>query len=1286
MKKSLSLLLVFVMLFSFAGIIKNVKAAEGDATVYFHINQFDGDYTNTGIGIWDGIDWNGWGGFVTSTDDFGGVVEFVIPAAKLADGNLMDLIQLEITRSVTASDDAGKQAGYLSPGDGKVFADITSLKDGSKTELHVYYMEGAEDVFIPRDGFGVIFVSYMDPKIAANEAAYDGWNIWTWNNGTDGTEAGADGHDFDMDMTVEGPLGDTVYEMPMKLAILEVADDPAGDSGFIVRTADWAKQCGTDIMIPNDGVAGMGAVAYYYQAGSCELETDGAAYLADITSKFDMNAGNRILEGTVTDPTTVELETLFPKNPAAYDLSRFELLDSNGTMIPIDMLHVGGTEMLGMFTSTLTCVDANYFVLYLNTSLDVAKIGVVGGIQGWDPSSAVTSSGLDSNGNAVFEACSVDAMGGFKVLYDADDNGFNWGDVELTPVDISFDMSMDMSGVYYVAVEDVMAEEITPTVSLTGEIEKYVKVFVDTTLPHDELALAGSHQGWAPENGTLTSGIDSFGNAVFEFIADSDAPEFKLLHDADANGFNWGDVEVTGSANIALDLTGVDSQTIFIASDGSWMVVPEGVVSTEVFAPDYGYIADTTCQDNLVTVFVNTAYDISKVGLVGGLQGWNPDAAIISTKTTVSGLHVFEACTTEVAGGFKLLFDGDDNGFNWGDVELTPSDLPFDVANSLGYEVYGATLQTGSFTPVVTPVQEIFNLVRVYVNTDVPHAELGLVGSFQGWDPANALVSTMDDANGLAYFEIALDGADLTFKILHDSDANGFSWEDVSVTEDQVFEGLGSVNNIYVRNAEAVLFNMEHQFVPATNMSLDSTSITLTVAEENALMYGEDYTVKYLDKYGNDVDPDMVIEYAPLMINVSNEFVAGSPVEGTGTFAVLPEMILVDFGVSVPLFDNLMLKDSMGNEVVWDFYTPANMAGAYNTETVCEEGNNLLFIHVGLTDTMPAELAQLGIVGTINGWDIENAITASGMDEFGNYVFEVCLADTETAGEFKVKFDPDGDGFTWDSAADPEVTPSNIAFEVANGPTFFVEELASAVNVTSVHAIVLTTNPLDNTKEYVLEFVDQNGFVVTIDVDMDTEAPVADYAVIPDMDFEIDNESTFNLMDYFTKLQFLDNREGELTYEIETDLDLNVLGEQTVVVKATDMWNNVGTAEFVFTVTDITDPTITGTDEITVTVGDAEPTWTDYASSDDGTITVNTSQVDMSIDGEFYVIFTATDGGGNTASHTLKVIVEAAEVVDPGEKETPDSGCFSSIESSITSLAIISIVIGGAAVLYIKRR
>jgi hypothetical protein len=128
---------------------------------------------------------------------------------------------------------------------------------------------------------------------------------------------------------------------------------------------------------------------------------------------------------------------------------------------------------------------------------------------------------------------------------------------------------------------------------------------------------------------------------------------------------------------------------------------------------------------------------------------------------------------------------------------------------------------------------------------------------------------------------------------------------------------------------------------------------------------------------------------------------------------------------------------------------------------------------------------------------------------------------------------------------------------------------------------------------------------------------------------------------------------------------------------------NEATKSFVFTVIDVEFPVLTLTvTELTLTVGDEIPTWSDYATTTEGTITIDVSQVDLTTAGTFFVKFTAEDAAGNKDTESIEVTVELGEEVD----DSPLSGCFSSIGNSfVVYLAGVIALIGGAALFFIKR-
>ena len=116
MRKILNLVLVFVMSLAVVGIGFNAVKAEAttDVTITLHIHQYDGDYTDSGTGIWDGVTWNNWGDVVSSTDTFGGVIVKTYTAAEInAVGDSMEFkptkdVNVEAKGDITQLIDAFK--------------------------------------------------------------------------------------------------------------------------------------------------------------------------------------------------------------------------------------------------------------------------------------------------------------------------------------------------------------------------------------------------------------------------------------------------------------------------------------------------------------------------------------------------------------------------------------------------------------------------------------------------------------------------------------------------------------------------------------------------------------------------------------------------------------------------------------------------------------------------------------------------------------------------------------------------------------------------------------------------------------------------------------------------------------------------------------------------------------------------------------------------------------------------------------------------------------------------
>ena len=1216
MKKILSFLLIFTFALAVFGMSTEVSADAVDVTIYLHVHQFDGDYTNTGTGIWDGVNWNNWADVSTSTDEFGGIIMKNYTAAEIA--AVDDSIQFKPSRDATVDD----SANYLAPGNGEVYLDVTDLKagsaDGTMSELHVYYVEGATDFYVKEVADNsVVFILYANGAIAANENAYDGWGIHTWNAGTNGTSIPdyfADAKPYDIDVFLDAGI----YEgVEMKLGAIEVDADASNEIGFIthfgIDASEEVKSCSADMAIDVSGIKPAGdpevakAGLVFYEHGTCEFAADSATFFQNIETAYFNGLKNKFVEGTIIeDPQTIHIEFFSPKQPYQLLPERFMVKDSMGNEVPITDIMIEGTTNVSMVPSTV----------------------------------------------------------------------------------------------------EVQSETV-------------VVVFVETA-ETGQLGLAGSHQGWAPENATLTSGTSTDGYQVFEFTSFDAEVQFKVLAEngtdntetADVDEstvLNWGDTEVSGGDNVVLDLSAGGTVLVHIKDDGDVVTIKEGS-GLAVDAANFDYTSGVACTEgaNLLTVFLQSDEDHTKMGLVGTPQAndWTPGEAIAPTGETTDGLVVFEVCASDVSGGFKILLDSDDNGFAWGDTEITPSDVSYNMGDAMEYSLLvHSDLQQDmeEFTPTLTPtsIYQLSVIVAGGLNPDLL-VYVGQTADGDIWDPANPVLPAGVDAFGNVYFDIAVSQKNPMFKILYDGDESGaFDWPD----------SIGGNDNY---QPEFGADTVKYFWIDATDTAaVTTTDLGATVAidgnvtqsfklmfADDALMYGEMYTIEYVEAPAVDDVPAEIIMW-DLEFAVDLEFAAANPAEMMGTFAYSPTMVYVEYNQVTALLDGLMLKDSMGNEFHKTFYQVVNNdIGDFAKTVTCAVGESVVFVHLNIGEYEGVtSMDQLGLVGSLqnpNEWNPGEAVTPSGMDSNGNYVFEICNPDTEMNNAFKVLFIGDDNPDTLDvdesmqfAWGDPEVINSDIAVNIADGPHFYIEHGSNVINSSThtsmYHSFQLAlADALDVTKEYRLEYVDENGFVVYIDLDIDNEAPVIDLSEVVDADFTLlDTDTEFDLMDYYTRLQFLDNRDGEIPYEIVTDLELGVVGMQTVVIKAVDMWMNEATFEIDFEIVDTTDPVLTIDDAKEYEAGIAAPDWADFASANEGTITIDESQVDMDTAGSFFVLYTATDEAGNSASGSLEVTITAAP--EEPEPEPTDTGCFSSF--NIGSAAVISLIaLGGAGLFFLRKR
>ena len=124
-----------------------------------------------------------------------------------------------------------------------------------------------------------------------------------------------------------------------------------------------------------------------------------------------------------------------------------------------------------------------------------------------------------------------------------------------------------------------------------------------------------------------------------------------------------------------------------------------------------------------------------------------------------------------------------------------------------------------------------------------------------------------------------------------------------------------------------------------------------------------------------------------------------------------------------------------------------------------------------------------------------------------------------------------------------------------------------------------------------------------------------------------------------------------VTFSFESEPDYDKVGEQTVVIAATDEGNNKTTAEAKLTLSiDTEPPVIKGVHNITVLIGDSVSYKNGVSVTDNSgnniTLNVDSSEVSLQMPGTYNITYTATDKAGNTAEKTATVTVRAKSYDD----------------------------------------
>jgi len=1186
MKKFLSVLLALFVAIAFIGThsLITVNAEEGDKTLYIHVFQFDGDYTNTGVGIWDSSleVWSGWDtNGSTSTDDFGAVIPFTITAATIANASYdPSNLQFEVVKDRTLVD---ATTTYVAGGDGKVYYDLSSFVASTDTELHIYLVEGDTEFMTLDSPMGTVVI-YMDPAITIDATTYDGWGIHSWNNGTMADTDWSDPMAFTN--TLDVTAGE--YTIPMETVIVPLDSDAVNTSGFIVHSGD-SKADPDDLAldVPTNGPVNI----EFYIRGTGTIYTDAATFLADAETEYQAGLVNRFMSAEISDPETVAIEMFQPKTP--YNIAASMWVESaDGTTLDIVGYDFGDTIALGTYESAVTIQSQTHvkFYLLLPTGSDVTNplvtYGLVGDLTGWAPDQTT----------------------------------------------------------------------IAPT--------EYINVGTEDWL-------------------------------VFEFATYQSSIAFKVLYDA-AGAFDWSDAQVASVAgdNVSIDFAGASSVTYRFDS------------TTEVLTPDmysvpsvsYTYTPVASQTDNLLTIFlpldptkleVGDTYDLTNVVIVGSFtdHSWAPDNSFAPTEIITVGadeIAVFQIDTPDASGEYKALYAGTDDVFAWGDTELITTNTAFNFAGgtTLIHDLYDTSVHDALVAYVDTVTVENTFLLTVYMEDNYEGYSVGIVGALNGWDIANPILPTTTDVFGNLVFDIAVTSRTGEYKIFIDKNEDGFDWGDAVTGPDNLSYDLGTANQgvLYFSEGEDNVFVKE--VIGETIDVITTKTASLLFATDTFLYTTGEYTVYFTETEASEGVDELVIESA-LTYATDNAYVVPSEdSDFDATYALNATEIIVQLESAVTAIDGFAVVDQDGVSVGVTSIDKIYEMGTFTSTVTAGAGEQVVTVYLHTTRDY-TDITQFGIVGDPQGWDgtdyqpwptawdTANVISPVGVDSNGNIVFQFVVGTTEDTKSFKIIYDPEGDGFAWDGN---EETPDNVEIVPNQDITLFFETGSSVDGATKFFDVTLAS-ALNKYSTYSTVLVDSKGFVVYNDLYVDNEAPDPYFTVKQGATFTVEQDATFDIMDYYTIFDFVDARNGNVDYEVVQDIDTSVVGVQQFIVRAQDVYGNVTRVIIPITVVDVTAPVLTVSGDLTFTAGDAEPDWASYATTNEGTITVDASGVDMTKAGSYYVRWTATDASGNSSTERLIVTIEAAPVEETGTA----AWVYIVISSSV-------VVAGGGAALFIFRK
>lgn len=429
MKRILSLVITLTlvfMLFMFAApkvAAETTSTCNTDNTVFVHYHRWDDTYTGTTIWTWgNGTDpdvpsnpASGEGTGVVDTDGFGAIYQICVNSAdagvnddaeagvfvgtpgaelglilKYGDGWSGD--DFTDRDSIDLNDDGNKDNKAIVIRDEN--GDLQGFNNGVK---HVYVFEGSGQVIYPDDAnslpysedVATIAIIYFDVT-----QSYDGWNIWTWDTGTLGTQLGDDFYSGSGVPLVSSLGTDGGIAEDFRVAFINV--DPAdmlSEIGFIMRTDAWEKKNldGENIMISTDGLVAGDFHTQFYIAGEGVMYDTFAAFEAQV-NLFEIESAKALDRTSVEVKFNKDVITIVDEVDV-FDPTAFSLEDKDGNAVVIESVSYNSTtdanklftliletELAGSASPYTVTYDDGEFVLTIDFEVDstVPVITIIG--------------------------------------------------------------------------------------------------------------------------------------------------------------------------------------------------------------------------------------------------------------------------------------------------------------------------------------------------------------------------------------------------------------------------------------------------------------------------------------------------------------------------------------------------------------------------------------------------------------------------------------------------------------------------------------------------------------------------------------------------------------------------------------------------------------------------------------------------------------------------------------------------------------------------------------------